>query len=87
VAEAGTGNKTFEYPNIGIYITTLPDGRWMVDSKTSNLTGINHGTDFIEKADIVQANDTNVPVRVLNEYVIKVVNMEPSLVPNDTDTL
>nr|DAT04755.1 MAG TPA: hypothetical protein [Caudoviricetes sp.] len=59
----------------------------MVDSKTSNLTGINHGTDFIEKADIVQANDTNVPVRVLNEYVIKVVNMEPSLVPNDTDTL
>lgn len=87
MADAGTGNKTYEYPNIGVYITTLPDGRWLVDTKTSKLSGIIHGTNFINRSDIERVNNTGVPVQVLNEYVIKVVNMEPSVVPNDTDTL
>lgn len=83
MADAGTGNKTYEYPNIGVYITTLPDGRWLVDTKTSNLSG----TDFLNRSDIERVNNTGVPVKVLNEYIIKVVNMEPSVVPNDSDTL
>ena len=87
MASTETGNKTFEYPTLGIYITPLSDGRWMVDTKTSNLSGIDHGTYFLSRSDIERVNNTGVPVKVLNEYVIKVVNMEPSVVPNDTDTL
>lgn len=87
MADTGTRNKTYEYTNIGVYITTLPDGRWLVDTKTSNLRGITTGTDFLSRSDIERVNNTGVPVKVLNEYVIKVVNMEPSVVPNDTDTL
>lgn len=87
MADAGTGNKTYEYPNIGVYITTLPDGRWLVDTKTSNLSGIISGTDFLNRSDIERVNNTGVPVKVLNEYIIKVVNMEPSVVPNDSGTL
>ena len=87
MADTGTGNKTYEYPNIGVYISVLPDGRWLVDTNTSNLIGIIHGTDFLNRSDIEMVNNTGVPVKLLNEYVIKVVNMEPSVVPNDTDTL